>query len=203
MRILIVEDDRTTARALEALLTSWNHVVMIAPDGRSALKAFDATPAPELVLLDWLLPDMDGLDVCQQIRALGGPIPAHLILLTSRNARADIVAGLEGGADEYLVKPVDVDELRARLRAGERLIGLQQGLADRVLQLERALERVQTLSGLLPICAYCHSIRDDSNYWHRVEEYISTHTAAKFSHGICPKCLPRVAREMGVAPASK
>lgn len=202
MRILVVEDDRTSARILTALLTSWHHVVVLANDGRAALDAFAASPAPELVLLDWALPDMDGLDVCQQIRAIGGPIPAHMILLTSKSARADLVAGLEGGADEYLVKPVDPDELRARLLAGERLIGLRQRLADRVLQLEQALDKVRTLSGLLPICAYCHSIRDDSHYWHRVEEYISSHTTATFTHGVCPSCLPRIAGAMGVAAAA-
>ena len=86
--------------------------------------------------------------------------------------------------------------MRARLIAGERMIGLQQRLADRVQELESALENVRKLSGLLPICAYCHSIRDDEHYWHRVEEYVTDHTDATFSHGICPTCLPRVQREM-------
>ena len=196
MRILIVEDDRATARRLSGLVTSWGHEVAVANDGRGALTAMAATPAPQLVLLDWMLPDIDGLAVCQQIRTHGGDTPAHIILLTSKAARADLVAGLEAGAAEYLVKPVDPDELRVRLIAGERFIVLQQRLAERVLELERALENVRTLSGLLPICAYCNSIRDDSHYWHRVEEYVSARSGVTFSHGICPKCLPRVERDM-------
>lgn len=203
MRILIVEDDRGTARLLSGLTASWGHEVSVVHDGQGALRAFETRPAPQLVMLDWMLPDMDGLDVCRQVRTLGGPAPAHIILLTSRSARADLVTALEAGADEYVVKPVDPDELRARLIAGERLIGLQQRLAERVLELEGALESVRQLSGLLPICAYCHAIRDDAHYWHRVEEYVSKHTDATFSHGICPTCLPRVTREMDAETSPK
>lgn len=196
MRILIVEDDRATARLLSGLVASWGYEVSVVEDGKGAIEAFAGALSPQLVLLDWMLPDMDGLDVCRNIRAIGRDTPAHIILLTSRGTRIDVVAGLDAGADEYLVKPVDRDELRARLRAGERLIDLQQRLADRVLELESALASNRKLSGLLPICAYCHSIRDDSQYWHRVEEYVSEHADVTFSHGICPTCLPRVAREM-------
>jgi phosphoserine phosphatase RsbU/P len=200
MRILIVEDDRATSRLLSGVIESWGHEVVVVDDGTAALTAFGAGRAPELVLLDWMLPDMDGLDVCRRIRALGGAVPAHIIMLTSKSARSDLVAGLEAGADEYLVKPVDRDELRARLRAGERMIGLQQRLADRVHELETALARVHTLSGLLPICAYCHAIRDDAHYWHRVEEFVSEHADVTFSHGICPACLKKARHEAGLDP---
>jgi CheY-like chemotaxis protein len=153
--------------------------------------------APQIVLLDWMLPDMDGPDVCRSIRARTGSTPTYVILLTARGTHADIVQGLDAGADEYLVKPFDVDELRARLNAGARILGLQDRLAQQVMELEAALANIRKLTGLLPICAYCKSIRDDSNYWHRVEEYVSEHADVTFSHGICPKCLPRVTEEMG------
>jgi len=195
MRILIVEDDRVTARLLSEMIASWGHEVAVVDGARSALLALADHP-PQLVLLDWMLPDMDGLDLCRRIRTIGGAISAHIIMLTSRSARRDLIAGLEAGADEYLVKPVDPDELRARLIAGERLIGLQHRLADRVQELESALAHVRRLSGLLPICSYCHAIRDDSNYWHRLDEYVSEHADVMFSHGICPACMARAARDL-------
>ena len=87
------------------------------------------------------------------------------------------------------MKPFDPGELRARVQAGVRIVQLQTGLAEKVTQLESALSKVRRLTGLLPICAYCKAIRDDSDYWHRVEEYVSEHADVQFSHGICPKCL--------------
>jgi CheY-like chemotaxis protein len=110
-------------------------------------------------------------------------------MLTARDGIADRVRGLDAGADDYLVKPFDPGELRARVQAGERIVELQRGLAEKVAQLEAALRKVRRLGGLLPICAYCKAIRDDSDYWHRVEEYVSEHADVQFSHGICPQCL--------------
>jgi sigma-B regulation protein RsbU (phosphoserine phosphatase) len=197
MRILIAEDDRATARMLSSLIASWGFEVATVGDGRSALEAFDREAGPQLVLLDWMLPAIDGLEICRRIRASdqGAPTP-YIILLTSRNGPTDLVAGLDAGADEYLVKPIDPDELRARLNAGARIISLQQVLEHKIRELEAALRNNRMLTGLLPICAYCKSIRDDSNYWHRVEEYVTEHSDAQFSHGICPNCLPKVEKDM-------
>jgi DNA-binding response OmpR family regulator len=196
MRVLIAEDDRVTARSLQGLTISWGYDTAVATNGATALEMI-ANLAPQIVLLDWMLPDMDGLDVCRSIRARTESAPTYVILLTARGTHADIVQGLDAGADEYLVKPFDVDELRARLSAGARILGLQDRLAQQVMELEAALASIRKLTGLLPICTYCKSIRDDSNYWHRVEEYVSEHADVTFSHGICPKCLPRVTEEMG------
>src|SRR5207237_6416573 len=99
-----------------------------------------------------------------------------------------IVTGLTAGADDYIVKPFQRDELHARVRVGERLLELQATLADRVKELEAALARVKLLHGLLPICSYCKKVRDDQNYWQQVESYISAHSGVQFSHGICPGC---------------
>jgi DNA-binding response OmpR family regulator len=197
MRVVIAEDDRVTARSLSGLASSWGYEVVVASDGESALRIVTENPLPQLVLLDWMLPGMDGPEVCRRIRALGLSASSYVILLTSRSARADVVEGLNAGADEYLVKPFDVEELRARLNAGMRILDLQQRLSHQVRELEDALANIKKLNGLLPICAYCKSIRDDSNYWHRVEEYVSEHADVTFSHGICPKCLPKVAEEIG------
>src|SRR5580765_5972141 len=124
MRVLIAEDDRTTARLLAGLIESWGYDVVPAYDGKAALIHFEAEAeaTPQLVLLDWMLPGMDGPEVCRRIRELRGNSAIYIILLTSKSARTDVVAGLEAGADEYLVKPFDAEELRARLKAGARII---------------------------------------------------------------------------------
>ena len=200
MRILIAEDDRVTARILTSLLTSRGYETEVAYDGESALEMITSESAPYLALLDWMLPGMDGPEVCRRTRAGQFLTPGYLILLTARSAQADLVEGLNAGADEYLIKPIDPAELRARLNAGVRILDLQTRLAAQVRQLEEALGNIRKLTGLLPICAYCKSIRDDSNYWHRVEEYVSEHAEVTFSHGICPKCLPRVMEEITEVP---
>ncbi len=200
MRVLIAEDDRTTARSLTALTTSWGYDAIVACDGESALQLIDEQPAPQIVLLAWMLPGMEGPEVCRRIRSLNRSTPSYVILLTSKSARADVVEGLNAGADEYLVKPFNVEELRARLNAGARILELQERLAVQVRELESALANIRKLTGLLPICAYCKAIRDDSNYWHRVEEYVSENSDVTFSHGICPNCLPKVLDELGSPP---
>ena len=97
--------------------------------------------------------------------------------------------GLEGGADDYIVKPFDLKELRARIRVGVRVLNLQSRLTERLQALEQALHQVTQLQGLLPICSYCKKIRNDQNYWQQVEEYVAAHADVQFSHGICPSCF--------------
>ena len=197
MRVLIAEDDRVTARVLFEAVKSWGYDVTVAGDGREALAALELDNPPELALLDWMLPGLDGPEVCRMLRSTE-VASTYLILLTSKSDRADVVAGLQAGADEYLVKPVDQEELRARLHAGARIVDLQHRLASQVQELGAALASIRKLTGLLPICAYCKAIRDDSNYWHRVEEFVSEHSDATFSHGICPKCMPAVEKQMAL-----
>ena len=189
MRVLIADDDSVSRRGLLGLVQSWGYEVMMAEDGIAALSVLAAPDAPRLALVDWEMPGLYGPDLCRKVREWHAADSPYLILLTSRNSRSDVIAGLDAGADDYLVKPFDPGELRARVHAGARIVELQNGLAEKVTQLETALGKVGRLSGLLPICAYCKAIRDDSDYWHRVEEYVSEHAGVQFSHGICPSCL--------------
>jgi response regulator RpfG family c-di-GMP phosphodiesterase len=145
-----------------------------------------------------MMPGLDGLEVCRRVRARQPEEPPYLILLTAKGTREDVLAGFESGADDYLTKPVDQGELRARLQAGRRVVDLRRSLAERVKDLERALARVKQLQGLLPICCYCKKIRADQDYWQQVESYISAHADVRFSHGICPECYAtHVAPELG------
>ena len=192
MRVLIAEDDPISRRLLEATLERWGYEVVVTADGAEAWQALQRPDPPPLAILDWMMPGLDGVEVCRRVRGAGSPTPPYLILLTAKGRREDTVAGLEAGADDYITKPFDREELRARVKVGARLTELQQSLAERVRALEEALTQIKALRGLLPICAYCKRIRDDKNYWQEVEGYISAHSDAQFSHGICPSCYERV-----------
>ena len=191
MKILIAEDDMVSRRLLEATLIKWGYEVVVTCDGAEAWEVFQQVAAPMLAILDWMMPSMDGIELCRKIRHALMPTPPYLILLTAKGRREDVVTGLRAGADDYVTKPFDREELRARVQVGMRIMELQQSLADRVNALEEALARVKQLQGLLPICSYCKKIRDDQNYWQQVESYISEHSEAQFSHSICPDCYER------------
>ena len=186
--VLVADDDAVSLRVLEGTLRGWGHEVTVARDGLAAWDVLQRPDRPRLAVIDWMMPGLEGPEVCRRARALGRAVPTYLILLTAKDQTDDVVAGLESGADDYVTKPFDRQELRSRLRVGERMVALHQGLADRVRELETALGQVKQLKGLLPICSYCKKVRDDRNYWQRVETYIAAHSAARFSHGICPDC---------------
>ena len=192
MKILIAEDDPVPRAVLERTLKKWEHEVVVACDGSEAAAILERPDAPKLAILDWVMPGLDGPQICRKIRDLVRPDPTYIILLTSKQQKEDIVIGLESGADDYVTKPFDQQELKSRIRVGERMLALQQKLAERVRKLEEALAQVTELRGLLPICSYCRKIRDDKNYWHEVETYVSAHTDVRFSHGICPSCWTSV-----------
>jgi DNA-binding response OmpR family regulator len=188
MRALIADDDRIATALLSRALADWHFDVSVAHDGESAW-ALARSEAPQLAIIDWMMPSLDGPDLCRRIRQDASRAHMHLILLSSRSSRADIVAGLNAGADDYLVKPFHPAELRARLHVGVRVLTLQERLADRVAELEAAVSTVKRLHGLLPICSYCKRVRTDGNDWEQLESYISEHSDAQFSHGVCPTCL--------------
>jgi len=148
MKVLIAEDEITSRTILEATLVRWGYEVMVTVDGESALAAMQQTNAPQLALLDWMMPGMDGPAVCQELRKHKRWNPVYLILLTSKNDRKDTIQGLEAGADDFISKPYDNDELHARLLVGKRIITLQNELQER-----------EKLQGVLEMAgAICHEI---------------------------------------------
>lgn len=192
MKILIADDDRFSLKLIETVLSSDESQLITCSTGDEALRVLKTAPAPEIAILDWMMPGLNGIDVCKQARVIPG-MSTYLILLTSRDRPEDLVEGLAAGADDYIVKPFNETELRARIAVGSRIVSLQRGLADRVSELEAALVRVKQLQGLLPICSYCKKIRNDQNYWEQVEGYLTKNADLKFSHGICPECFKRFA----------
>ena len=191
MNVFIAEDDPVSRRLLTALLVAWGHPVRAATDGEEAWALLRAETAPVVAIFDWMMPGMDGTELCRRIRATPALRGSYLILLTAKSGAWSAAEGLEAGADDFLSKPFDRHELRARLRAGLRVVALQQELAARVEEVEGALQTVSRLQGLLPICGVCKRIRDGEHYWQQVEEYVSARSEARFSHGLCPECLTR------------
>ena len=189
MRVLIADDDPVLRFALRQHLERWSFDVVECVDGTEAWQAMMEPSPPLLAIIDWSMPGIDGLMLARDVREVPALAGMYVILLTSNTSKQDVIAGLESGADDYITKPFDWDELRARLRIGSRIVGLQQTLGVRVNELQQALGSVRTLSGLLPICAYCKRIRDDQDYWKQIEHYLSEHSNARFSHGVCPDCL--------------
>jgi DNA-binding response OmpR family regulator len=196
MQALIADDDRIAREILTRSLRQWGFEVVAAVDGAEAWSYLQAAAEPTLAILDWMMPELDGPAVCRHVRLQRPSANMYLILLTALESRQDIVTGLEAGADDYIVKPFDPGELRARVNVGVRVITLQERLAGRVAELQEALASVKTLHGLLPICSYCKRIRGDDQYWQQVEGYISERSEAQFSHGICPACYVDVEKEI-------
>jgi two-component sensor histidine kinase len=128
LKILLAEDDPVTRRLVESQLRKWGHEIVVAPDGELAWRVLQRPDAPAIAVLDWVMPGMDGLDLCKGVRGLGREPYTYLILLTARGGLQNIVEGFEAGADDYIVKPFDVNELRVRIKTGERIVALHQEL---------------------------------------------------------------------------
>jgi DNA-binding response OmpR family regulator len=191
LRVLVADDEPVSRTVVGAMLRKAGYVVMYAPDGKEAWQLLDTAEPPSLALLDWEMPGLQGTEIVRKLRGKAAPSPIYLILLTSRDSQADIVQGLRAGADDYVTKPAKEDELVARVNVGARVVRLQAALADRVRSLEEALANVKALQTLLPMCAYCKSVRNDQNYWERVETYFAQHSGVSFSHSYCPTCYER------------
>jgi DNA-binding response OmpR family regulator len=174
--VLVVDDDAVSRAQLSALVRAAGYEVRTADHGREAWDALRVARIP-VVISDWYMPELDGPELCRRIRARPNEPYVYFILVTARGGKAQYLAGMEAGADDFVAKPVDPDELRARLTVAQRILGLRRDL--------------QQLEGLLPICTYCKQIRDDSERWGSLESYIEKRSDAQFSHGICPDCYAK------------
>lgn len=128
MRILVAEDDEISRRVLEGFLKRWGYDLLITENGLEAWQALSEEDAPQLAILDWMMPVMDGVEVCRRVRERAAEHYTYILLLTAKGQKQDVVEGINAGADDYLTKPFDADELRARLRAGRRILALQGAL---------------------------------------------------------------------------
>jgi len=178
VKILAVEDDAVSRAVLRQALRKLGHEVIEAGDGESAWKLATQEQV-RVVVSDWTMPQMDGLELCRRIRKAANTDYTYFILLTARDATGENQhAAANAGVDDFLTKPLDFDELWNRLRVAERIL--------------RYATQVRQLEEMLPICSYCKKIRDDQNYWQQIEGYINERTGSEFSHSICPDCYQRV-----------
>jgi len=194
MDVLIVDDEPDIIIILRKYLEKCGLGVLTAQNGREAIEILHKSDV-RLVVTDRMMPEMDGITLCRSIRAseLSGYV--YIIILTVSGSKEDIVDGINAGADDYVTKPFNLEELKVRVDSGLRVLDLEQSLHEKIKEeeilvgeLKAALDQVQKLSGMLPICATCKKIRDDKGYWNKIETYICEHSEAKFTHGMCPDC---------------
>jgi len=174
VKILVAEDEKISRRVLTEGLHELGHEVVETSDGQEAWNIYRNGDA-RIVITDRMMPKMTGLELCRMIRGGNNPKYTYIIILTGLKGKANFLEGMKAGADDYITKPFDFDELDAKLMVATRIVKLQ----DEVKQLE----------GLLRICSYCKKIRTDDNSWEPIEVYVSNQIDAPFSHSVCPSCL--------------
>jgi len=192
MKVLIAEDDAITRKILVRSISKWGYDVEVAEDGNSAYDALSRDDHAGIAIVDWMMPGMDGTELCRKIKSDQREHPPHMIMVTSKDEKGDVIEGLMSGADDYIKKPFLYDELKARIGAAGRIVALQEALSDKVKELEEAMAQIKQLTGIIPICMHCHKIRTDepgTEAWLRLERYIMQHSEATFSHGVCPECV--------------
>lgn len=181
----MVDDNPENLRLLGAILEQQGYSTAFAINGDEALH-FIENELPDLILLDIMMPGDDGYTVCRKFRQMQATKMVPIIFLTARTETDDIVKGFTAGGVDYVTKPFNQAELLARVKTH--------------LELKRAREEIKTLRGLLPTCAWCRRIRNETGEWESIEKYVQEHTEADFSHGMCPDCLeekfPAVAEKM-------
>jgi DNA-binding response OmpR family regulator len=188
MNVLIAEDDDLSRLLLQSLLTTWGYTVTAACDGDEAWNILCEPEHPHLLVLDWMMPGIEGPEIVRRLRKRDFEQPYYAIIITSRSDKDSAASALNIGADDFVGKPFDNDELRARVAVGHRMNSLQKVLSDHIRDLKTTLDQVKQLEGIIPICMYCKKIRDDHDSWQQLEKYISEHSEALFSHGMCPSC---------------
>lgn len=189
--ILMVDDVPKNLQVLGNILNKEGYKISAALNGEQALKILE-NAKPDLILLDVMMPGLSGFDVIKKIKEKKELQEIPVIFLTAKTEKEDVIQGVELGAVDYVTKPFNSTELLARVKNHIELKLSKDKLQRMNKELQQALNEIKTLKGLVPICASCKKIRDDNGYWQEVEHYVSAHTEADFSHGICPDCMKKL-----------
>ncbi len=196
-RVLVVDDDPTSIDLLAVLLGD-NYKLIVAKSGEQALKRARAETPPDIILLDILMPVMDGIEVCRQLKADSATADIPVIFVTALNKVEDETKGFEIGGVDFITKPFSPPVVKARIRTHLKLKDNLCEQKELNNELQTALNEIKTLKGLLPICASCKKIRSqegdprDQKSWTSIETYISDHSDTKFTHSVCPACAGRL-----------
>lgn len=202
--VLIADDFPNNIQILEMILKKEGYRISVAYDGVEALKMVKRT-MPDLILMDIIMPEMDGFETCKSIKTSSKTKDIPVIFLTARTETDHIVKGFEMGAVDYVTKPFNSAELLARVhthlelkKAKDMIQDKNRQLSEKNKELERAVKEIKTLKGLLPICFNCKRIRLEGadpmiqESWILLELFISKRTDAEFSHGLCPDCAKKL-----------
>ncbi|MCU0610067.1 MAG: response regulator [Chitinispirillaceae bacterium] len=179
--ILIVDDNPTNIQMLGAVLKTGNYTVSVAMSGAEALQFLEKILF-DVILLDVMMPEMDGYEVCRTLKRDDRLKAIPVIFLTAKTDTDDIVNGFKAGAIDYVTKPFQAEELLARVAAHVEIV--------------RSRTEIKKLKSFLPICAGCKSIRNDEGYWRALETYLSENAGITFSHGLCPECKTKLYPEL-------
>jgi sigma-B regulation protein RsbU (phosphoserine phosphatase) len=188
VKVLVAEDDPVSSVSLVSKLEKLGHEVIATSNGRDAWYAYHAS-IPQIVITDWMMPVVDGPDLCRMIRTDARVQYTYIIMMTSPESNGNYIDGLNSGADDFVTKPFDFEGLKARLRVAERVLNLQS--------------TVDQLEGLLPICSYCKKIRDEQSVWHPVENYVEHRTDTSFEHALCPECAAELSQKESHKPVDR
>lgn len=174
-KVHIVEDDKTTRRLLENVTSMLGYDVRSYENGQQAWDAF-TIERPQIVVSDWMLPEMDGLELCRKLRESMKESYTYFVLISAqKRSRPNLEAAINAGVDDFLKKPIGSDEIWNRMRVAERILNFNQ--------------QVRRLESLIPICCYCKKVRNDGDLWEQIEQYVNERTGADFTHSICPSCM--------------
>jgi len=185
--VLIIDDQPENIHVLANILQE-HYDVQAATNGIKALEIASGNNPPDVILLDIVMPETDGYEVCHRLKADERTRDIPVIFVTVKDSADDEEYGFNLGAVDYISKPFQpiVVKVRVKSQMEHRLV--KNKLVDKIKELNHALEQIKTLRGIVPICSKCKKIRDDTGYWHQVESYIEQYSEAKFSHGICVEC---------------
>jgi len=177
MKVLLIENDPISRLYMEASLATLGLQSEIAESGDEAKRILAATPSIRLIVCDWTMTDQTGLDLCRWVRARKLEYVYFIIYTPYDASQANEDAAIEAGVDDFLQKPVNLRDLRVRLHVARRILD--------------SAAHIRELQSLVPICSYCKSVREDEDYWQRIEQYVSARTGSEFTHSVCPACYQK------------